>query len=168
MREFYKKPEFYYFILPFFVVVWILTSAFLTLPTAKSKFKRADEDQSKINGHVTTIITRQPERLKFDELKKGTEKFDYGSVIDGFAKRYGIASSSYSLQAQGKVRRGKQESQGANITISEIDVTNFAMFLTSMQQIWPDLQCDLLSLNKHKNAKDKWKATMKFTYVFKK
>ena len=168
MKEFYKKPEFYYFILPFFVAVWILTSAFLSLPTAKSKFKRATEDQGKINGYLTTIITREPERLKFDELKKSTEEFDYGEVIDGFAKLYGITPSSYSLQAQGRIKKGKQLSQGANITISEIDVTKFAMFLSSMQQTWPDLQCNTLSLNKHKNEKDMWKATMKFTYVFKK
>ena len=63
MKEFYKKTEFYYLILPALVIVWILTISFLTLPTAESKLKRAVEEDSKIQGYVLSILTIDRDRL---------------------------------------------------------------------------------------------------------
>ena len=168
MKEFYKKREFYYFILPFFVIVWILTISMLTLPTAESKLERASEDYGKIQGFITTILRVEPERLEYKKHKEQTGEFDYAVVFNDFAKIHGIPSSSYSLQSQGKIKRAKQLTQSANVTINSVDIANFAKLLSSLQQTWPDLQCDSLSLDKQKGEKDQWKATMKFTYVFKK
>lgn len=167
MKEFYKKSEFYYVIVPFIILVWVVTTATLAVPTAKSKFERASQDYDKTQGFIATILTAEPERLDFKKIKEKTGEFDYAVVFDDFTKLYGIPSSSYSLQSQGKVTKAKQTTQTANITINEIDVTTFAKLISSLQKTWPDLQCDTLSLDKLKGEKDKWKATMKFTYVYK-
>jgi hypothetical protein len=168
MKEFYKKPEFYYFILPVFVIVWILTVAFLSLPTAESKLERAIKDRENIQRHVSSILLHEPERLEYKDQVEKTGKFDYAVVIENFAKLQGILSSDYSMQSQGPIKRGKQLTQSANIIIKSIDIERFAKFLSSIQRSWPNLQCDTLTLKKQKNAPDSWEAKMKFTYVFKK
>lgn len=167
MKEFYKKPESYYFIVPILVLVWILTVTFLTLPTTESKFERAAQDRDKIQGYVTTILSIDRDRLKYKELVEKTGTFDYAVVIDNFAQLHGISPSDYTPDAQGPIKRGKQLTQSANLTIKPIGIEKFAKFLSSLQRSWPNLQCDTLSLKKQKNALDSWEAKMKFTYVFK-
>jgi hypothetical protein len=167
MKEFYKKPESYYFIIPILVLIWILTVAFLTLPTAESRFGRAAQDRDKIQGYVTTILSIDRDRLKYKELVNKTGKFDYAVVIDNFVQLHGIKTSDYTPQIQGPNKRGKQLTQIANITIKSIGIEKFAKFLSSLQRSWPNLQCDTLTLKKEKTALDSWEAKMKFTYVFK-
>jgi hypothetical protein len=164
MKEFYKKTEFYYFIFPALVIVWILTVSFLTLPTAESKLKRAVEEDSKIQGYVATILTIDRDRLEYKKQVEKTGKFDYGVVIDNFAKIHKIPD--YQLSAQGPIKRKNQLTQSANVIISTIDIEKFAKFLSSLQKSWPNLKCDTLSLDKQKSGLDAWKATMKFTYIF--
>ena len=167
MKEFYKKTDFYYFIIPLIMLVWVGATFLLGVPTAKSKFERASQDYGKIQGLVTTILTADPERLDYKKLKEKTGRFDYAVVFDDFAKLHSISSSNYSLQSQGEVKKAKQITQTANVTINSIDITTFSKLISSLQQTWPDLQCDTLSLDKVKGEKDMWKATLKFTYVFK-
>ena len=166
MKEFYKKTEFYYFIFPALVIVWILTISFLTLPTAESKLKRAVEEDSKIQGYVATILTIDRDRLEYKKQVEKTGKFDYAVVIQNFAKIHNIPASNYSLQSQGPIKRKNQLTQSANITINPVDIEKFAKFLSSIQKSWPSLKCDTLSLDKQKSGLDAWKATMKFTYIF--
>lgn len=166
MKEFYKKTEFYYFIFPALVIVWILTISFLTLPTAESKFKRAVEEDSKIQGYVLSILTIDRDRLEYKKTVEKTGKFEYGSVFNNFAKIHNIPEKSYSLSAQGPIKRKNQLTQSANVNISPIDIERFAKFLSSIQKSWPNLKCNTLSLDKQKDGPDSWKATMKFTYIF--
>lgn len=168
MKEFYKKTEFYYFVIPLIIIVWILTISMLTLPTAKSKLDRASKDYGKIQGFITTILRVEPERLEYKKHKDETGEFDFAVVLNDFAKIHGIPPSSYSFQSQGEVKRAKQLTQSAHVTINSIEFANFSKFLSGLQQTWPDLQCDSLSLDKQKGEKNLWKATMKFTYVYKK
>ena len=168
MKEFYKKTEFYYFIAPLFVIVWILTIAFLTLPTAEKKLKRAIEDDGKIQGYVTTILSIDRDRLNYEKQVEKTGKFDYTAVIANFAKLHSIAPSNHSVNAQPPLERDKQLTQTADVTIKPIDIERFAKFLSSIQQSWPNLQCKSLTLKKQKNALDSWEAKIKFTYVFEK
>ena len=167
MKEFYKKPEFYYFIAPVFVIVWILTVAFFTIPTAENKLKTAVRNDDKIQGYVATILTLEPERDNYKNQDDKTAKFDYVIVIEKFAKLHGIPSSACTPQVQAPMKKRMQLTQSANITIKSIDIERFAKFLTSIQRSWPNLQCDSLSLKKQKKALDSWEAKMKFTYIFK-
>jgi hypothetical protein len=168
MKEFYKKPEFYYFIMPVFAIVWILTVASLTLPTAEKKLENAKRDDTLIQGYVATILTNKPERINYKEQVKKTGKFAYEIEIENFAKMHGISSSDYTLTSAEPIRRRKQLTQSADINIKSIDIERFAKFLSSIQQSWPNLQCDSLTLTKHKKALDLWTAKMKFIYIFKK
>ena len=167
MKEFYKKPEFYYFIAPVFVIVWILTVAFFTLPTAEKKIETAVRNDDKIQGYVATILTLEPERDNYKERVEKTGKFDYVIVVEKFAKLHGIPSSDCTQQVQEPAKRRNQLTQSANITIKSIDIEKYSKFLTSIQRSWPNLQCDSLSLKKQKKALDSWEAKMKFTYIFK-
>jgi hypothetical protein len=168
MKEFYKKPEFYYFIVPVFVIVWILTVAFLTLPTAEDKLGDAERDDTLIQGYVTTILTNEPGRINYKEKEKKTGKFAYEIEIEKFAKMHNIPPSAYTLTSAGPIKRRKQLTQSADVTIKSIDIERFAKFLSSIQQSWPNLQCDSMALAKQKNALDVWDAKMKFIYIFKK
>ena len=166
MKEFYKKTEFYYFIFPALVIVWILTISLLTLPTAESKLKRSVEEDAKIQGYVLTILTIDRDRLEYKKQVENTGKFDYGVVFNNFVKIHNIPEKNCSLSAQGHIKRKNQLTQSANVIINPIDIERFAKFLSSIQKSWPNLKCDTLSLDKQKSGLDAWKATMKFTYIF--
>ena len=166
MKEFYKKPEFYYCIAPAAVIVWILTIAFLTLSTAESKFEKAVEDRDNIQRYVKTILLIDGDRLKYEKLVEKTGKFDYAVEFEKFRKMHGI--TSLDLTSPGPMIRREQLIQSADIKIEAIDVERFSKFLSSIQQSWPNLQCETLSLTKKKNALDLWDAKLKFTYIFKK
>jgi hypothetical protein len=95
-------------------------------------------------------------------------KFDFNTVIDNFAKRHKIPDSGYGLRATGEqTKRGGVTVEGATLTINNIKVEKFTRFLSEMLYLWPNLQCDSLSMSNQSTGPDAWKAVMQFKYTFK-
>ena len=59
-----------------------------------------------------------------------------------------------------------QKSQSARVSLKDVNVTQVANFLSTIQLHWPDLQCNTLKLTKRKDSPDSWDADFDFKYYF--
>jgi len=165
-KEFYKKPDFYFFIVPGIALVWVLTISLLSLPTAGSKYDRREENWSSMKPYIINILRLDPERLNYKDQESLSADFDYANTVQYFTETSDILSSSYSLKSDRILSRGGRKTKGANLTIKSVGIENFTLFLSKMMLRWPDLQCDNIKLTKLKDSPDSWQVVLRFTYNY--
>lgn len=168
MKDYYKNPNFYYILLPILACCWVLFASTISLRAANNKWDKQKKAYDQSQQLITKILTLDPDRLNYKSQKAGSTEFDYSSAIEEIAKLCKISSSNYSLRGGKALKRGGKSTKTANVTINKIDVQQLAQFLSQILIRWPNLECNTLTITKQKNAKDAWKAVMKFTYTFEK
>jgi len=166
MIDFYKKANFYFIAIPLTAAVWALLTSTLFLNAANDEWKDTKAESDKSENFIAQILVLDPERLKLHNEKKEIGKFDYNTVIGKFAIRHKIAESGYGLRATGEKKKNGIIIQTARMTINDINVEKFTRFLSEMLHVWPDLQCDNLTMTN--TGPDTWKAVLQFKYTFKK
>lgn len=166
MRDYYKNPNFYYIMVPVLACIWVIFASTVSLRAANNKWDKQKKEYDRSQELITKILTLDPERLNYESQKAGSSEFDYSSAVEEIAKLCKISSSNYSLRGGKALKRRGKSTKTANITIDIIDIEKLAQFLSQILMRWPNLECDVLSITKQKKAKDAWKATMKFTYIF--
>ena len=169
MKEFYKNPNFYLIIVPLAALIWAITTSTVLFASANDEWEKRKADFEKSQPIIKNILRLDPERINnLNKQKKNAGKFDYNMVIAKFADAHGIPATGYSLRASGRSRRGGQLTQSATLTIDNIKITPFSRFLTELLYVWPDLECEKLTLKKQNTGPDAWEAQLHYKYTLKK
>jgi hypothetical protein len=166
MKEYYKKPNFYYIIIPVIMTLWVLLTWTVSLDTVEKEWQRKTKDYKNAQIQMARILALDPERLEYENQEGASVEFDYANAVEKFAQAWKIPPSNYSLQAGRQIKRGGQKTKGASVSIKPVDVETFTQFLSAIMLRWPDLQCDQLKLTKQKDGPDSWKVDIKFTYYY--
>jgi len=168
MIDFYKKANFYYIVIPLAAAVWAVLASTVFLNSANEKWDKIQLDAKESEKLIAKILLLDPDRLELHKEIEGIGKFDYNTVIGKFAIRHGVPESGYGLRATAEKRQKGVTTQGATLTINNIKVVPFTKFLSEILFLWPNLQCDSVTMTNQKTGPDAWKAEMKFKYTYKK
>ena len=164
MKDHLKNPNLYYMVVPAIVAIWALTAGFILYPNSIQSWEDEEEEYTRTLGYVQKIIEAQPKRLSI--IKKGNKEgdFDFSETINTLAQIFKISTSNFSLNVRPAAKKAGKKARPATMTLKEVDVQTMARFLSTMLTRWPDLKCEVLSLEKSKASKNKWKVDLSLTY----
>ena len=113
-------------------------------------------------------MTLDPERLEIAEPNETATEFTYGSAIDRVARLYDIPANNCAVHTGIIVNKPEQKSQTANVDLKQVDIVKFTKFLSKIQVLWVDLQCESVKLTKKENlpGNDMWDVDIKFKYRY--
>lgn len=163
-RDFYKKPVFYYILIPACLAVWPCLVAFVCLPNSKTAFANEQKIYSEANSVMLDILSYDYDRSKSSTIKNSVKGFDYFNAISDSARLCGISTPSINSSAARSIE-GKKI-QESTITLPSVGIDAFANFLFLLQKRWANLECQNISLDKQKGLPNSWKSTVKFRYYF--
>jgi hypothetical protein len=166
MKEIYKRPIFYYVLVPVLIGLWPVWLLFVGIPGVKDTLENSKKDYLEGQNHIQLILGElDPQRLDYANKKKAGEGFDFITAINQVSQLCKIPLTGYRLSTspQRKVKGG-QSSEDASMTIERIDIEKFTKFLSIMHMRWSNLQCTNVTLSKIKGEKDNWKADVRFIY----
>ncbi len=166
MKDIYKKPIFYYVLVPIVICLWPVWLLGLGIPASGNNLQKEIKDYNEAEKLIGEILGElDPQRLDYARTKKGGNAFDYTTAIDQVTRFCRIAPTNYKLSS-GAMRKmkGGQKSQDAAVTVAQIDIERLAKFMSVMHMRWVNLQCTNLTLVKIKGEKDTWKADVRFIY----
>lgn len=167
MKELLKNPNLYYVAAPVVGALFTLLAALVFYPGAVTKWQDSESEFKEARQWAEKLLALQPERLAFKVDEKNTaENFDFTVVINDFAKAFEISPSNYTTSVKGEVKKQGKRARSATVSIKTIDIEKVCKFLSTMLAYWPDMECDVLSLDKGKAGKDDWKADLTLTYYY--
>ena len=166
MKDILKNTNFYYIAGPIVIGLWVLFVWFVSLPESEKNMAKYKAMWTASQVPVGKILNLDPSRLEYEKLKGEDKDFDYATVVDKFATLAQIPESKYTLTGRGEQKVRGRKAISADLNIDQIDIARLAVFLSTIQLPWPDLQCDQLNLTKQKTGPDTWDAKVKFTYFF--
>jgi len=168
MKEFYKNQTFYLIAVPLAALIWAIITSTVLFASANEEWEKCQAEFEKSQPFIKNILRLDPERINnLNKQKKNAGKFDYNMVIAKFANAHGIPATGYSLRASGTSRRRGQLTQSATLTIDNIKLTPFSRFLTEILYVWPNLECEKLTLKNQDTGPDAWEAQLHYKYTFK-
>ena len=164
MKDYLKNPLLYYILIPVILLIWVVYSSSVALPNKHKTWREKVTTYEKVQPMLAQIATLAPERvIQVDEKTGG---FDYDKAINKTAQLCRVSASNITPNIRGKMFQGGQEIQDASISLNQVGIRQFSMFLSISLHLWPDLQCERLKLTRIKGPKDKWKADMNFRYFY--
>ena len=165
MNDIYKKPVFYYVLVPILVGLWPLWLFSIGISTSRDNLYKEIKDYNEAQKLIGQVLDLDPQRLDYAKSKKAGDEFDYTTAIDQVTRLCRILPTDYKLSSS-PVRKvkGGQKNQDASMTIDKIDIEKFSKFLSIMHMRWSSLQCTNVTLSKIKGEKDTWKADVRFIY----
>jgi len=166
MKDHLKNPNLYYILVPVLALIWVVFVSTISLGKANDNWKRQRADWDTSQKLIVEIIKLDPERLNYQAKKGESEEFDYSVALDEVAKLCKMSSANYSLSGGQAMNRGGKKTKTTTVNIRIIDIAQLAKFISQMENRWPNLECDLLTINKLKTGKNQWKASIKFSYTF--
>jgi hypothetical protein len=166
VKDIYKKPIFYYVLLPIAVGLWPVWLFGLGIPASKNNLEKEIKDYNEAQKLIGEILGElDPQRLDYAKAKKDGGTFDYTTAVDQVTRFCRIAPNDYKLSSSPlRKMKGGQKSQDAAVTVDRIDIERLAKFLSIMHMRWVNLQCTNVTLAKIKDEKDAWKADVRFIY----
>ena len=167
MKKYLKNPFFYYAVIPAVAGIWAVAAGMVFYPRASSSLQDSQAEYKAAEELLAQIIAVEPQRLVYKQ-EKGTAvvDFDFTQVVNEFASLFSIPSSNFTLNTRGETRRAGKRARSAVLSIKTIDVEKTTKFLSTMLIRWPDLQCEILSLDKLPQGKNNWKVDMTLTYYY--
>jgi hypothetical protein len=167
MNNIHKNPILYYIAIPVLIGIWPLLVWAIYLPKAQE-----DLDQNlkiykrQAEPIMMEILNLDPGRLDSADPNENTAEFNYDTVVDRIASLCGIPPSKCKLDARMPQETSNQKSQSANVTLSQVDITTFTRFLTTIQMRWPNLQCTNITLSQKAGLPDIWDVSLDFKYFY--
>jgi hypothetical protein len=167
MKKYLNNPVFYYIALPAAACLWAALAGLVFYPRATSSWQESQAEYNAAEELLAQIIAVEPQRLAYKQ-EKGTAvvDFDFTQVINEFASLFSIPSSNFTLNTRGEIRKAGKRARSAVLSIKTIDIEKTTKFLSTMLIRWPDLQCEILSLDKLPQGKNNWKVDMTLTYYY--
>jgi hypothetical protein len=87
-------------------------------------------------------------------------------VVETVARASGIPSAKYKLSSGILITSGGRKSQGAKLSLKQVEIARFARFLSSIQARWANLQVTRLKLTRKKESPDSWDADVDLKYYY--
>lgn len=152
--------------MPILAALWPALILAMYLPTAQNKLETDISSYKDANNTMLDILTFEPERTELGDPNNETVEFSYDNVIVEVASLCNISSDKCKWNT-GKVLDTKaSKTQSANVTLSGVDITSFAKFLSVIQSRWPKLVCNSVKLTKKENSPDEWDVHLDFKYFY--
>lgn len=167
IKKYIKNPLFYYIAIPAVMALWAFLAGIIFYPKAVTNWKDSEEEFKAAQELMKQIIAIEPQRLAY-KAEKGTEVgvFDFTQVINEFATTFSIPTSDFTLNTRGETRRSGKRARSAVLSIKSVDIEKTSKFLSTMLIRWPDLQCEVMGIEKQAPGKDNWKVDMTLTYYY--
>jgi len=166
MTDIYKNPILYYIIVPVLAAIWPAFLFIHYLPAAQGKLISDINDYTDANNIMLDILLLSPERIESDDPNKEVIEFAYDRVVDEVATFCNIPATKCKLNAGSTIESKASKTQSASVRLSDIDITKFAKFLSTIQARWPKLVCDTVRLTKKENVPDGWEILIEFKYFY--
>lgn len=166
IRKILANPNVYYIGAPVAAVIFALLAIFVFYPNSVKNWQDAEQEYNTAKDYADKLLNLQPDRLLADGQVAGGETFDFAVVVNEFAQVFSISPTNYTTSVKGEVKKQGKRARSATLSIKTIDIEKLTKFLSTMLARWPDLECDVLSLDKGKAGKDDWKADMTLTYYY--
>lgn len=166
MKEYLKNPRFYYLVIPVFTAVWAVAAGVVFYPRAVSSWQEGQEEYKAAEDLLAKIIAIEPQRLAFKQEKGTAGDFNFTQVVNDFASLFSIPSSNFTLNTRGETKRAGKRAQSTVLSIKTIDIEKVSKFISAMLIRWPDLQCEILNLDKLPQGKNNWKVDLTLTYYY--
>jgi hypothetical protein len=165
MKDFLRQSIVYYIAAPVILTLWPLVLWLYYLPHAAATSKTEQKIYTEARQLAEQILTLDPERRTYGNENKAAG-FDYTVAINTAAKKLGIPSANYTISSKPMQRSRDQKTRDCQVTINEIDITNFARFLSNLQLTWANLQCQKVILTKKQDLPDAWKVDLSLKYYY--
>lgn len=165
-KDIWKNPNFYYIAAPAVAGFFALLTVFVFYPAAVKHWQESEAEYKAAQEWADKLLALQPDRLLSANQAASAETFDFTVIVDDFAKVFSISPANYTISVKGEVKKQGKRAKSATLSIKTIDIEKLTKFVSSMLARWPDLECDVLSLDKGKAGKDDWKADLTLTYYF--
>ena len=168
MRDIYKNPILYYVAVPVLVGLWPLLVWAVYLPAAQDSVTEQMDQYKQAELVMMEILTLDPERLEFTEPNETDTEFTYDGAVFSVANSCNISAGNRAVRTGIKVTTREQKSQTANVDLKQVGIVKFTEFLSKMQVLWVDLQCESVKLTKKENLPDNdmWDVDIKFKYIY--
>ena len=166
MKDHLKNPNLYYILIPVAAAVWALTAGFVFYPKAVEGWQAEKDEREEALKYMQSIIELQPDRLKSKSKSGQAGEFDFTETVNALTQIFKIPSSKYTLNVRGEITRAGKKARPATMTLKDVNIETMARFLSAMLSAWPDLQCEVLGLEKSKAGKDSWKVDLSLTYYY--
>lgn len=166
MKDIHKNPILYYIAVPVLVGIWPLLVWAIYLPDAQENCDQMMKDYvQEAEPVMIEILNLDPSRLESADPNVNTAEFAYDRVVYEVASKCSIPPSKCNLNARSIQTPSGQKTQSANVKLTQINITTFARFLSTIKLRWPNLQCNRITLTK-KNLPDMWDADAEFRYYY--
>ena len=167
MKDILKKYSIYiYIILPVIIAIWPALVLAMYLPAAQDQLKNDIKAYSDANDLMLDILLLSPERVEPDDPNEEKVEFLFDNVIVEVATSCGIHPSKYDWNTGKDIETKGSKTKTASVTLSKIDVTSFAKFLSVIQTRWPKLVCNKVKLTKKPNTPNEWDINLEFKYFY--
>jgi hypothetical protein len=167
MNNIHKNPILYYIAIPVLIGSWPLLVWAIYLPKAQDDLQQnLTLYENKAVPLMMEILNLDPGRLDSADPNENTAEFKYDTVVDRIASTCGIPPSKCKLDARTIQETSGQKSQSANVSLSQVDITTFARFLSTIQMRWPNLQCTNITLTQKTGLPDIWDISLDFKYYY--
>jgi hypothetical protein len=166
MKEIFKNSLILYIAVPVLAAIWPVLVIGFYLPAAQARLDSDISDYTDANDIMLDILSLAPERTQADDPNKSEEKFSYDQAVSETASLCSIDPTKCKLNSGSPIDSKKSKSQSATVTLTDIDITTFAKFLSMIQAHWPKLICDSLTLNKQEGRPDEWLISIEFKYYY--
>ena len=166
MRDFYKHPFFFYVAVPAFLILWPVSAWLIQSPAANKALANAKYQYVHAQDVIDEIIALDPDRLQLIDPKNASAQFDYAIAVQKVASMHRIPPASYKLASGMLIKTGGQKSQSARVSLKNVNITQVADFISTIQFHWPDIQCNTLKITRRKDSSDSWDADFDFKYFF--
>lgn len=168
MRDIYKNPILYYVAVPVLVGLWPLLVWAVYLPAAQDSVAEQMDQYKQAELVMMEILTLDPERLEFTEPNETDTEFTYDGAVFSVANSCNISAGNRAVHTGIKITTREQKSQTANVDLKQVGIVKFTEFLSKMQVLWVDLQCESVKLTKKENlpGNDMWDVDIKFKYIY--
>ena len=166
MKDYLKNPLFYYAAVPAVAAVWALAAGLVFYPRALAGWEEKQSEYETAQDFLAQLVEIEPQRLAHKQEAGISGDFDFTQVVNEFATLFSIPPANYTLNTRGETRRAGKRARSATLDIREIDVEKLSMFLSTLLMRWPDLQCEILNLDKLPHGKNAWRVGMTLTYYY--
>ncbi len=165
MRDIIKNPMLYYILAPVLVGLWP-TIVWWYMPKAEKALEADQSEYVKATNAMVEILTLDPGRLEGQEKNRGTGVFSYGEAVSRVADRCQIGSRNHRCIAGPRANIGGKEIQPANVTLTDVGIVQTCTFLSTIQSMWVNLECESVDLKKKEGGPDRWDVGLSFKYTY--
>jgi len=164
MKDIYKNPMLYFILVPVLLALWPLLVWAKYLPDAKETLEAKRDECTKAELLMMEILRLDPDRAT--DSNEAPQEFSYSSEIYRVAGLCKIPSQKCTLTSKQIVESRDQKTQNATVVLQDVNIVNFAKFLSTLQFRWPGLEIERIKLTKTKGPPDTWRIDLTFKYYY--